>query len=546
VTEMLRGADIVIRALEQHGIKHLFALSGNHIMSLFDAALGSAIDLVHVRHEAAAVHMADAWGRLTGEPGIAMVTGGPGHANCIGALFTALGAESPMVLLSGHAATWELGRGGFQELDQTATAGPVTKASWTAASTVRLAEDIGRAISIARSARPGPVHLSLPSDLLDAAVGASLISWPKPHQRSGVGLHEGVADAVLSAMQAAAKPVILAGPHLSNRQGRSLLAELEQMTGVPTVVLESPRGVSDATIGAFADILRQADLIVLLGKALDFTLRWAEPPVASAVVRIISIDPDGCLVARAAQEKGERLLIGAVADSIPAARTLIARARRLAPRPTTTWLAEARAAIDERPGSWKHFASMVPGKLHPTEVFNALEPVVSRDPRTILICDGGEFAQWGQSLLKAPRRLINSVTGAIGAGLPFALAARLLDSEAPIFAIMGDGTFGFHMAEIETAVRRKLPLVVIIGNDARWNAESELQRRYYGENRMHGCDLLPARYDLLASAFGGHGEFVDAIDQLPGAIANAVGSGKPAVINLMTQSIPAPTLRFEP
>jgi acetolactate synthase I/II/III large subunit len=545
VTEILRGADIVIRALEHHGIKHLFALSGNHIMSLFDAALGSTIDLVHVRHEAAAVHMADAWGRLTGEPGIAMVTGGPGHANCIGALFTALGAESPMVLLSGHAATWELGRGGFQELDQTATAAPVTKASWMAASAVSLGEDVGRAISIARSARPGPVHLSLPSDLLDAAVGASLISWPRPHQLPGVGLHEGVADAILSAIQAATTPVILAGPHLSNHQGRVLLAELEQMTGVPTVVLESPRGVGDATIGAFADILRQADLMVLLGKALDFTLRWAEPPVASAVVRIISIDPDGRLVARAAREKGERLLIAAVADSIPAARMLIARARRLAPRPTT-WLAEARAAIDERPGSWKHFASTVPSKLHPAEVFIALEPVVSRDPQTILICDGGEFAQWGQSLLKAPRRLINSVTGAIGAGLPFALAARLLDSEAPIFAIMGDGTFGFHMAEIETAVRRQLPLVVIIGNDARWNAESELQRRYYGENRMYGCDLLPARYDLLASALGGHGEFVDAIDQLPVAIAKAMGSGKPAVINIMTQSIPAPTLRLEP
>jgi acetolactate synthase-1/2/3 large subunit len=346
-------------------------------------------------------------------------------------------------------------------------------------------------------------------------------------------------------MQAATKPVILAGPHLSSRQGRSLLAELEHITAVPTVVLESPRGVGDATIGAFADILRQADLMVLLGKALDFSLRWAEPPVASAVVRIISIDPDGRLIARAAREKNERLLIGAVAGSIPAARMLIARARRLRPRPMT-WLAEVRAAIDGRPSGWKHFASTVPGKLHPTEVFNALQPVVSRDPQTILICDGGEFAQWGQSLLRAPRRLINSVTGAIGAGLPFALAARLLDGDAPIFAIMGDGTFGFHMAEIETAVRRQLPLVVIIGNDARWNAESELQRRYYGENRMHGCDLLPARYDLLASALGGHGEFVDAIDQLPGAIAKAVGSGKPSVINIMTQSIPAPTLRLEP
>ena len=118
MTQALRGADIVARSLERLGCRHVFTLSGNHIMSLFDAAIETKLDLAHVRHEAAAVHMADAWGRLTGEAGVAMVTGGPGHANAVGALFTALGAESPMVLLSGHAATWELGRGGFQEIRQ--------------------------------------------------------------------------------------------------------------------------------------------------------------------------------------------------------------------------------------------------------------------------------------------------------------------------------------------------------------------------------------------------------------------------------------------
>src|SRR5215475_12064554 len=148
MAETLRGSDIVIRALEQQGVRQIFTLSGNHIMSLFDAALGRPIDLVHVRHEAAAVHMADAWGRLTGDPGIAMVTGGPGHANAVGALFTALGAESPMVLLSGHAATWEIGRGGFQELDQAAMAAPVTKASWTASEAAGLGRDIGNAFHI--------------------------------------------------------------------------------------------------------------------------------------------------------------------------------------------------------------------------------------------------------------------------------------------------------------------------------------------------------------------------------------------------------------
>src|ERR1041384_3396845 len=173
MTPSLRGADIVARSLKRLGCSRIFTLSGNHIMSIFDAAIEADLDLVHVRHEAAAVHMADAHGRLTGEPGIALVTGGPGHANAVGALFTALGAEAPMVLLSGHAATWELGRGGFQELQQAEMAAPVTKSSWMAKSTAMLGEDIAEAIRIATSGRPGPVHVSLPSDLLDARIDRS-------------------------------------------------------------------------------------------------------------------------------------------------------------------------------------------------------------------------------------------------------------------------------------------------------------------------------------------------------------------------------------
>src|SRR6201990_2708806 len=152
----VRGADIVMRTLERAGHTTIFTLSGNHIMSLFDAAIETRHRLVHTRHEAAAVHMADAWGRLTGEPGIAMVTGGPGHANAVGALFTALGAESPMVLLSGHAAPWELGRGGFQEIRQAEMAATVTKASFTSPSAATLGRDIGEAIRIATTGRPGP------------------------------------------------------------------------------------------------------------------------------------------------------------------------------------------------------------------------------------------------------------------------------------------------------------------------------------------------------------------------------------------------------
>src|ERR1700761_4676324 len=139
---VIRGADIVMRTLERAGHHTIFTLSGNHIMSLFDAAIDTRHTLVHVRHEAAAGHMADAWGRLTGEPGIAMVTGGPGHANATAALMTALGQESPLVLLSGHTETDQLGRGGFQELRQSEMASHVAKASWTATSVATLGTDV--------------------------------------------------------------------------------------------------------------------------------------------------------------------------------------------------------------------------------------------------------------------------------------------------------------------------------------------------------------------------------------------------------------------
>jgi len=252
VNTILRGADIVAQTLSRLGCKRVFTLSGNHIMSVFDAMLGTEIELVHVRHEAAAVHMADGWGRLTGEPGIALVTGGPGHANSLGALFAALAAESPMVLLSGHAATWELGRGGFQELRQADMAASVTKASWTATSAATLGRDVAEAMRISRQGRPGPVHVSLPSDLLDQEVDLDNILWPDANASpESLDIAPEIADGVLNAIGSAKRPIIFAPPALSNVSGRRLLKQLEDSTNAPVVILESPRGVADATLGAF-------------------------------------------------------------------------------------------------------------------------------------------------------------------------------------------------------------------------------------------------------------------------------------------------------
>ena len=158
----LRGADIVMRTLERAGHTDIFTLSGNHIMSLFDAAIETRLSLMHVRHEAATVHMADAYGRLTGRPGIAWVTGGPGHANAVGALFTALGQETPMVLISGHTETDQLGRGGFQELRQVDMAAPVCKAAWMATDTATVGHGCGQS-DPCRHVRPSRSGASQPA-----------------------------------------------------------------------------------------------------------------------------------------------------------------------------------------------------------------------------------------------------------------------------------------------------------------------------------------------------------------------------------------------
>jgi acetolactate synthase I/II/III large subunit len=538
----LRGADVVAQSLARLGCRRAFTLSCNHIMSVFDAALETGLDLVHVRHEAAAVHMADAWGRLTGEPGIALVTGGPGHANAVGALFTALAAESPMVLLSGHAATWEIGRGGFQELRQADMAAPVTKASWTAQSAAGLARDIGEAWRLATSGRPGPVHVSLPSDLLEARVEPRAVAWPEPRARESAPLPSAAVAAVLAATASAARPIVIAGPQLSTVASRALLGQLETALQAPCVILESPRGLADATLGAFPDLIRACDLIVLLGKALDFTMKWASGPAFDPEVKVIAIDPEAALVERARKEKGAHFVTGWVADSRPAAQALIAGAPSRKAR-DGAWLTEARRMLEDRPSEWATLKGQASGRLHPAEVFRALRPYIERDPETVLICDGGEFAQWAQSLLPVRRRLINGVAGAIGPSLPMALAARIAEPKAPVIAVLGDGTAGFHITEFETALRRRLPFLAIVGNDARWNAESQIQLREYGSQRMHGCDLLSVRYDQVAAALGGHGEFVQAADELPAALDRALQSGKPACINVSIESVAAPVIR---
>jgi acetolactate synthase-1/2/3 large subunit len=533
---MLRGADIVAGTLQDLGVTRIFTLSGNHIMPVFDALLSTNIQLIHARHEAACVHMADAWGRLTGEPGIALVTGGQGHSNAVAALYNALASESPLVLLSGHAPLSELGRGAFQEMAQADLARPVTKASWTATAVETLGSDIVKAIELATEGRPGPVHVSLPGDLLEQTIATG--NTKAELQTRASPLMPEVAEQVISHLRAATKPLVICGPALCTERGRKAMREAAGALDVPVIGMESPRGINDPGLGAFAEVLAEADLVVLVGKPLDFTLRFGE--ALSPTCKWIVIDPDIALIARAEKALSERLLLSEVADAQAALKTLADR------KPATSasaWRKRVDETLAYEPPLWKSVRATNSDRLHPVEMCRAIGSFVQKQQVATFVSDGGEIGQWAQALVKTDRRIINGVAGTIGVSLPFAIAAQLARPDHPVIAVMGDGTFGFHMAEFDTAVRYDLPIIVVVGNDARWNAEYQIQLRQYGAERAKNCDLLPSRYDRVAEALGGFGALVSTAADLSDALDRAYLSRRPACINVMIESVAAPIIR---
>jgi acetolactate synthase-1/2/3 large subunit len=542
-THEQRGCDALLDAIKMAGVSRIFTPSGNHIMPVFDAAFDAGISLIHTRHEAATVHMADAFSRITGEVGVALVTGGPGHANAVSALYTALMAEAPLVLLSGHAPHAQLGKGAFQEMRQVDMAEPVCKAAWTCDSVDAVATDFARAVRIARSGRPGPVHLSLPTDVLEKVVGKVAPCAAEDFAAEAMALDTASASTIMTALKGARRPVILAGPSCMTRSGRARMVELQAACAIPVVGMDSPRGIADPRLGAFAQMLAQADAVLLLGKRLDFTLKFGQAPAIAADATVFQIDADSSEIARSRNALGSRLQVTASADVPSAMAALTAALPQGTSNNEDQWLGRFDEAVAWRPPAWQQAASSEPDRLHPVQMLQPLQAALDSHPDAVLVCDGGEIGQWASACLDAPHRVINGVAGAIGSALPYALAARCADPGAPVIAVMGDGTVGFHIAEFDTAVRYGLHFVAVVGNDARWNAEYQIQLRDYGAARLIGCELQPSRYDAVAVAFGGHGEQVSSAGAMAQALQRARDSRLPACLNVMIEGLPAPTMQ---
>ena len=536
----VRGADVFAHALRAAGVDRVFAMSGNQLMIAFDAFLDADIRPVHIRHEAAAVHMADGWAQLTGKVGVAVVPAGPGFANALSALYTARMSESPVLLIGGHAPVSRRGLGGFQDMPQAELASHFTKASWTVDNPGRIADSIGRAIQIATSGRRGPVHVSLPEDILAAAMPA-MPAFPEDFVRPNPWpLEERTAREIVAVLGDAKRPLIVTGPVMNRGDGKRLARQLEETTGIPVVCMESPRGVNDPCLGAFAEALSEADTVLALGKMVDFSLQSGA--ALNEHCRVIDIDAEAAMIERSRKIFGPRLAIAAEAGAASAAQRLIDAAGGPVNK-DAAWTKEVRDAVAYRPAAWQDITSKTDGPIHPVDVARAVQKRLDAHPDSVLIIDGGEFGQWQQACLSAPNRLINGLGGSIGTGIPYAVVAGLAKPGVPVISLMGDGSAGFHLSEFDTAARSGSKFTLIVGNDARWNAEYQIQLRSYGAQRLHSCELNATRYDQVAANLGCHGEHVARPADLGPALDRAAASGKAACLNVAIESHPAPVVR---
>lgn len=522
----MRGADLLVQTLAAAGVTRIFSLSGNQIMPVYDACLDAGIQITHVRHEAAAVFMADGYAQLTGKLGVALVTAAPGFANAVGALYTAMGSESPVLLLSGDSPVSQDGKGAFQELDQLAVSRALTKRGFRPISADVIGEEAAMAVQTAHSGRTGPVHMALPFDVLNAETQAPLpvasAYTPLTHAPDAGSVEE-----VITALSTATRPLILTGPALNRTRAGAVISALEAATGAPVLPLESPRGLGDPALGDLKGVFAEADFILSLGKAIDFTIGFGKAAFEPAAKWIV-VDADQAALDRARRNLGSALQCGLAADPVAMAKAIANAAKPQG----ADWRTTVAAGIAKR------------GRVKTGEGITAEDVAAAvqsqMTPDTVAIIDGGECGQWAQAGINAGHRLINGPAGAIGGCLCYAVAAKQARPDAPVIAVMGDGTVGFHFAEFETAVREGAAFVAVIANDQRWNAEHEIQMRDYGPNRMIGCELSDARYDLAVQGLGGHGEYVTDKADLAAAIARARASGKTACVNVMIDGQPAP------
>lgn len=532
----IHGGRVVAKALKAEGVPFVFTLCGGHVMPIYDGCIDEGIRVIDVRHEQTAAHAADGWARVTGRPGVAVVTAGPGLTDAVTGVASARRANIPMLIFGGQGPRPFADMGSLQDMNHVELMRPITKWAVSVPEGPRLAEYVSMAFRIATTGLPGPVYLEMPIDQLFNTYEEERVVFPRQYRtEAGIAGDPRFVEQAFELLRTAARPVALVGSQLRWSKRREAYPTFVQTFGMPIYVNGLGRGSLPPDNPCFfsqtrKDALRQADVVLIFGTPLDFRLGYGRESHFNPAAAVIQVDLDGGEIGR-----NRPIAVGIVGDTgiVMEQLTDLARSQGFSATMVKPWLDEMRQR--ER-AKWERMrpqteSDAVP--INPLRACKDIADVLGAD--AIAIGDGGDFVATAASVLRIHEQghwLDPGPLGTLGVGPGYAMAAKLAKPKSPVVIIYGDGSFGLHGLEFEAMVRQKINVVGVVGNDAAWQQIRRGQVQLYGEERAVATSLSFTHYERVVEALGGHGEYVERPEQIRPALERALGAGKPGLVNI--------------
>ena len=526
----LRGEEIIARCFQREGVDTFFFMMGGPTGGTAGACLDLGMKGIYVRHEQAAAMMAHAYSRVTGKSGICIAPMGPGVANLVTGLANAWADAAPVIAIGGASPMRGTTLDTFQEMDQIPMMKPIVKAAYRVDLGYRIPEYISVAFREALDGKRGPVYLDLPGDILSGKVDEEKIHWVDGNYRTEArpaGDPKLITQAI-ELLSNARKPLIVTGSGVLWARAEATLQQFVEATGIPFFTTPQGRGVipedhQRSFPAARSTAFREADVVLVIGARANSMLSHLRAPRFSPDAKFINVNLDGREIGhnRAAE-------VGIIGDARLVLEQLTGEAKgRFNPREENAWVSQLAAkhrSNMERNAPLLHSDKL---PIHPLRLCNEVKDVISRD--TILVVDGHEILNFARQSIPVyqPRASLNAGPhGCMGVGIPFGVGAQAAAPDRPVVVLSGDGAFGWNGMEMDTAIRHKLPIVVVISNNGGFTS------RQTGGNV--GRDLGYQRYDKMVEALGGYGEFVEKPEGIRPAIERAMKSGVPSLVNVCT------------
>lgn len=545
---LIEGGHLVTRALKQENVEYLFTLCGGTIEAIYDGCIDENIGIIDVRVDQSATMMADAWARVTGKLGVSAVTRGPGHVAMLYGLATAYMADSPVLALSGNSNIEHLHQGGSQEYDQIGTVDTITKWARLVMDTHRVPEHMATAVRNCWAGRPGPVHLSLPWDVLYDNIEEKDVVMANGSSSRTTGRMKGDPDLLHDALKKLAeadRPAMVVGAGARWTEAGEVLRNFADVTNIPFFahinqvnVIDQPHhlyyGRANSRHANASTELRHADVILALGTKFNDCLNFGGPPMFGTETQFIVVDTEPADVGW-----NRSFEIGILGDVQSVLDDMVEMTPSHSFQRKNAWLEQLDGARRRFRAALEEFEESNAVPVHPLRICKEVREFFG-DSATIST-DGGDmshFAYMAWDHIHPPHFLFSGPIGGIGQGVPFALAGKLARPDHPSVLVTGDGSIGYGLIEFDTAFKHGLPIITVVSTDGAWGIVRHPQINRYGVERAVATDLRDLPYHKMAEAMGAYGELVvNPMDIRPALerAQEATEQGVPALINIKSQ-----------